>query len=59
MKQIKIEDVVSISIITTFDNKQRILLKLKSGWEYYANDDIERIENTYYCHQEFVCWSNT
>jgi hypothetical protein len=58
MKTIKIEDVVSISLINTSENKERIIFKLSNGNEYYANGDIEKIENSYYCHYEFTIWSN-
>ncbi len=57
MKVIKVDDVISISIIEVA-GRSKTLFKLSNGWEYYANGDVERIENSYYCHYEFTLWSN-
>jgi len=54
MKTIKVDDVVSISLINTSEQKQRIMFKLSNGYEYYANGDVDRVENSYYCHYEFT-----
>jgi hypothetical protein len=58
IKTIKIEDVKSISLINTSENQSRILLTLQNNHSYYATGDIDIIENTYYCHYGFTCWSN-
>ncbi len=58
MKAIKIDDVVSISLINTSENKQCIMFKLVNGNEYYANGDVDIIKDVYYCHYEFTLWSN-
>lgn len=58
MKQIQMNEVVSFSLITTSDQKKRILLTLVNNHSYYANGDIDIIRDVYYCHYGFTCWSN-
>ena len=58
MKQIQMNEVVRFSLITTSDQKKRILLTLVNNHSYYANGDIDIIRDVYYCHYGFTCWSN-
>lgn len=56
-KQIAVSDVTGIEVVSKTQYDQKILLKTKDG-DYIALGDIERIENTYYCHYGYECWNN-
>jgi len=58
MKQIPIKDVAEISLITNNEGKQVILFTLTDFKSYYANGDVDLINDVYYCHYKFECWSN-